>query len=408
MAEFIQLHMLVSYPPSNLNRDDLGRPKTAVMGGTQRLRISSQSLKRAWRTSDIFTERLKDHMGTRTKEMGVKVKNALTTGLSLKELLDGKTIDDPKKVTGIPEEKAKVWAGKIASVFVDKPTKETNKNANKSEAEKPVGETKAKKEKESNIDQESLKSEQLVFYSNEEIAAIQTLITTLIKDKREPKRDELSSLLKEDLSSVDVAMFGRMLANAPSRFNVEAAVQVAHAVTVHEVAVEDDYFTAVDDLNKEEDDAGAAHLGETEFASGLFYEYVCINKTLLEKTLDQKKDKDGNDLANIAIRALVESAAKIAPSGKQNSFASRAYASFLLVEKGDKQPRSLSVAYLTAIKDSTDLLGSAISCLKETREKMNKVYGPCSRDEKEMNAHSVPTEQKDIITLEQILKFVAS
>ena len=93
MAEFIQLHMLVSYPPSNLNRDDLGRPKTAVMGGTQRLRISSQSLKRAWRTSDIFTEHLKDHMGKRTKEMGVKVKDALITGLPLKELLeDGKTI----------------------------------------------------------------------------------------------------------------------------------------------------------------------------------------------------------------------------------------------------------------------------------------------------------------------------
>ena len=67
MSEFIQLHMLVSYPPSNLNRDDLGRPKTAVMGGTQRLRISSQSLKRAWRTSDIFSKSLEGHIGIRTK-----------------------------------------------------------------------------------------------------------------------------------------------------------------------------------------------------------------------------------------------------------------------------------------------------------------------------------------------------
>src|SRR5208283_742963 len=179
MAEFIQLHMLVSYPPSNLNRDDLGRPKTAVMGGTQRLRISSQSLKRAWRTSDIFTEHLKDHMGKRTKEMSVKVKEALITGFPLKELLEvGKTAAVPKKADGIPEEKAKLWAWKIASVFVDKSSKETGKKSKKEDAEDAEGEVKAPKEKEkkTNVDKDSLKGEQLVFYSNDEIAAIQALI----------------------------------------------------------------------------------------------------------------------------------------------------------------------------------------------------------------------------------------
>ena len=78
-------------------------------------------------------------------------------------------------------------------------------------------------------------------------------------------------------------MFGRMLASSPT-FNAEAAVQVAHAITVHEVAVEDDYFTAVDDLNKGEEDMGAGHIGETEFAAGVFYLYVCINRGLLQKT----------------------------------------------------------------------------------------------------------------------------
>ena len=378
MAEFIQLHMLVSYPPSNLNRDDLGRPKTAVMGGTQRLRISSQSLKRAWRTSDIFTEHLKDNMGKRTKEMGVKVKESLITGLPLKELLEGgKNAAVPKKADGIPEEKAKLWAWKIASVFVDKSSKE--------------------KEKKTNVDKDSLKGEQLVFYSNDEIAAIQALIAILLKENREPKPDELSALLKEDLSSVDVAMFGRMLANAPSRFNVEAAVQVAHAVTVHEVAVEDDYFTAVDDLNKEEDDAGAAHLGETEFASGLFYEYVCINKTLLEENLGGDKNSDRKKLAATAIRALTESALKIAPSGKQNSFASRAYASYLLVEKGTQQPRSLSVAYLEAIKEK-NLLGTAITVLNDTRKKMDDVYGKCWTDKYEVNAFAGTGKLSELLT----------
>ena len=394
MTEFIQLHMLVSYPPSNLNRDDLGRPKTAVMGGTQRLRISSQSLKRAWRTSDTFANNLEGHIGIRTKDMGVKVQDALLSGIPLIELLKGK-VPDGKSPAIIPEKDAKAWAFKIASVFVDKLPKSDSKTKEENSTEDTEGEKteSKKKEKASNINKDTLKGEQLVFYSNNEISAIQTLLATLIREKREPKRQELSELLKEDLSSVDVAMFGRMLANA-TQYNVEAAVQVAHAVTVHEVAVEDDYFTAVDDLNKGEEDAGAAHLGETEFASGLFYTYVCIDKTLLKKNL-------GNDekLANDSIRALVEAATKVAPTGKQNSFASRAYASYLLAEKGDKQPRSLSVAYLSAIRDQKDLLGSSITALKETRERMNKVYGECSSEAKEMNAYTGTG------SLDEILKF---
>ena len=98
MSTFIQLHLLTSYPPSNLNRDDLGRPKTAIMGGKNRLRISSQSLKRAWRTSDLFAEALEGHIGTRTKDMGVEIYKALR----------GK---------GAAEGNAKEWAKQIAEVF---------------------------------------------------------------------------------------------------------------------------------------------------------------------------------------------------------------------------------------------------------------------------------------------------
>lgn len=393
MSDFIQLHMLVSYPPSNLNRDDLGRPKTAVMGGTQRLRISSQSLKRAWRTSDIFANSLDGHIGTRTKEMGSKIKDALMSGLPLIQLLEGKN-PDLKSATIIPENDAKSWAHQIASVFVDKPPKSESKKTEESSMDDTETKKKGTKKEDtkSNINKDTLKGEQLVFYSNNEISAIQSLITTLSKEKRKPKPQELSSLLKEDLSSVDVAMFGRMLANA-TKYNVEAAVQVAHSVTVHDVTVEDDYFTAVDDLNTGEDDAGAAHLGETEFASGLFYTYVCIDKTLLIKNL-------GNDeLANLAIKALVEAATKVAPTGKQNSFASRAYASYLLAEKGSKQPRSLSVAYLGAVRDSKDLLGAAIKSLNDTRKKMDAVYGKCWETEEVMDAHAGTG------SLDKILKF---
>jgi len=109
------------------------------------------------------------------------------------------------------------------------------------------------------------------------------------------------------MTAVDIAMFGRMLASSPA-FNVEAACQVAHAISVHPVVIEDDYFTAVDDLNNGMEDMGAAHIGETRFAAGLFYSYICINRELLIQNLDGNED-----LANKAIRALTEAAVKVAP-----------------------------------------------------------------------------------------------
>src|SRR5690625_4462902 len=98
MSRFIQIHTLTSYPPANLNRDDLGRPKTAMMGGVERLRVSSQSLKRHWRTSDLFQEALRSHLGTRTKDVGEKVRQKLL------EL-------------GVTEKQAEEWAVDIAKVF---------------------------------------------------------------------------------------------------------------------------------------------------------------------------------------------------------------------------------------------------------------------------------------------------
>src|SRR5208282_5204104 len=119
--------------------------------------------------------------------------------------------------------------------------------------------------------------------------------------------------------------------------------QVSHAFTVHEVAVEDDYFTAVDDLNEGPD---AAHIGETEFASGIFYLYVCINRDLLVENLEKQDPEKAKELADKTLAALVEAAAKVAPTGHQNSFASRVRTSYMLAEKGSDQPRSLMVAFL--------------------------------------------------------------
>lgn len=346
MSTFIQLHLLTAYPPSNLNRDDLGRPKTAFMGGKNRLRISSQSLKRAWRTSPIFEEALFGHIGTRTKSMGIEVFETL-------------------REKGVAEDKAKEWARSIAGVF----GKSKKGNANNS--------------------LEELEIEQLAHFSPEEKAGILSLVGTISARNSGPTKDELA-LLKHQHHAADIAMFGRMLASAPA-YNMEAAVQVAHGITVHEVTVEDDYFTAVDDLNRGEEDLGAAHIGETEFAAGVFYLYLCINRDLLEENLGGDRD-----LAQRALASLVESAAKVAPTGKQNSFASRARTSYLLAEKGSDQPRSLSVAFLKPVRGE-DVLALAIKELEKRRDNFDKVYGPCADDKRIMNAETGEGSLNDII-----------
>lgn len=348
MSRFIQLHMLTSYPPANLNRDDLGRPKTAKMGGVDRLRISSQSLKRAWRTSDLFQSALDGHIGTRTKRAGIEVRDRLL------EL-------------GVDEKNAKAWAQAIAKEF-----------------------GKLKKEDKKKPD-EDLNIEQLAHFSPKEWHAIMELAERLAGEKRAPGEDDLA-ILRKDHQAVDIAFFGRMLADKPG-YNLEAAVQVAHAISTHAVVIEDDYFTAVDDLNRGEDDAGAGHIGDAGFAAGLFYLYVCINREQLIKNLNGDVD-----LANKSVGAFVEASAKVSPSGKQNSFASRAFASYLIAERGNQQPRSLSVSFLQPVRGD-DLLNESIARLERQKDLMDKAYGACAEAQKVMNI------EKGEGTLQAIIDF---
>lgn len=237
--------------------------------------------------------------------------------------------------------------------------------------------------------------EQLSFFDTEEGKSIFALSDRVAERREGPKAEDLD-LLRKKMTAVDIAMFGRMLASSPA-FNVEAACQVAHAISVHPVVIEDDYFTAVDDLNKGLEDMGAAHIGETRFAAGLFYSYICINRELLIQNLDGNEE-----LSNKAIRALTEAAVKVAPEGKQNSFASRAYASYVLAEKGDQQPRSLSVAYLKPInhRENDDFIRDSIDALIKQKDSFDRVYGDCADSRCELN---VPKEQG---SLTELLDFV--
>jgi CRISPR system Cascade subunit CasC len=329
MKQFLQLHMLTAYPPSNLNRDDTGRPKSAIFGGTPRLRISSQSLKRAWRTSDVFATDLAQHLGERTQRLGEELERHLIK-------------------TGVSADKALAAARAVAAHF-----------------------GKLKPEKDAN----PARTEQLAFVSPEERA---TAIAAAERIAREGGEVKAEDLLQRTDTAADIAMFGRMLADKPD-FNREAAVQVAHAITTHRVTVEDDFYTALDDLKPASEDVGAGFMGELGFGSGVFYLYACVDLALLQKNLG------GNtDLAATACQALVAAAATVSPSGKQASFAALARAHYVLAERGDAQPRTLAGAFLRPVTGE-DLAAASINALTTWRANLDRAYGPAAAETYELD-----------------------
>ncbi|MEO1710106.1 MAG: type I-E CRISPR-associated protein Cas7/Cse4/CasC [Pseudomonadota bacterium] len=346
MTRFIQLHALTVYAPSNLNRDDTGRPKTARFGEAERLRISSQAIKRAIRTSKAFKERVGQHQGERTQRLGEDIRLHLV----------GKGVSEADAVQG---------ARAIAEVF---------------------GKLKPEKDKTPTY------IEQLAFVSPEERAAALAFADKLAEGEPLPAsaKEMVPSVLRHADTATDIAMFGRMLADNPD-FNREAAVQVAHAITTHKVEVEDDFYTAVDDLKKSAEDAGAGFIGELGFGSGVFYLYACIDRDQLESNL-------GGDaqLANVAIAAFVEGFATASPTGKQNSFASRARANYVRAEKGPQLPRQLTAAFFKPVRGD-DLLTASIAQIDALAGNMNKAYGSCFDVEQTMNVATGEGSLADII-----------
>ena len=338
MSRFLQLHLLTFYPPANLNRDDTGRPKTAMIGGALRLRLSSQSLKRAWRTSDDFKAALDGHRGERTQRIGEVIRDHLI-----------KSGTDAARATTI--------ARSIVPVF-GKPKPETDPN--------------------------STRTEQLAFISGEErAAALEMADRAAAGEKVEATA---AALLRQKDTAADIAMFGRMLADNPD-YNREAAVQVAHAITTHKVAVEDDYYVAVDDLKTPSEDAGAGFLGEAGFAAGLFYLYICVDTLLLKRNLSDE------GLAATALAALVRAAATVAPTGKQASFASRARAHYIMAEAGDQTPRTLGGAFLKPVsgKDGNNPMEDSVAALLTLRGDMDRAYGSCADRRAEMHVSGTGT-----------------
>ena len=323
MSRFLQLHLLTEYPISNPNRDDLGRPKTARIGGELRQRISSQALKRAIRIHGAFHDALEGHTGQRTQRMGEQIIRHL-------------------KEKGVDDAKASEIAKQIVPVF-----------GKLDDKKKP----------------ELARTAQLAFVSPDEKAAAFDLAERVLAGEQLPKDKDLAKLVMRPADgAVDIAMFGRMLADNAD-LNRDAAVQVAHAFTVNRVVIEDDFYTAVDDLKEKSEDAGAGFVGEAGFGAGLYYLYVCVNRPLLVENLNGDRQ-----LAARGLEALVRAASMAVPSGKINSFANHARAKYILAERGDAQPVNLAGAFTVPVK-GPDLIGEAVRLLEKERQGFADSYG---------------------------------
>ena len=311
MSVFIDLHVLQTVPPSCVNRDDMGSPKTAVYGGTVRARVSSQAWKHAMREEfkTLFDEY---DLGSRTKNMVEMVEREIIK-------IDGSISADECHKKAV---KALECAG---------------------------------------IKLKDEKAEALFFMSNKQAKAIAELAVTLDpKDKEAPKR--MKEALKTN-PSVDIALFGRMAASDPT-LNYDAAAQVAHAISTHTVQNEYDYFTAVDDLQAD-DNAGAGHLGTIEFNSSTLYRYATVNLTELANTL-------GKESAAAAVKKFCRAFALSMPKGKENTFANRTFPDMVYVTIRSDQPVNLCGAFEDPIKKSGN--GYAAASKSRLMEYTQKVY----------------------------------
>ncbi|MCA8879645.1 MAG: type I-E CRISPR-associated protein Cas7/Cse4/CasC [Rhodobacteraceae bacterium] len=326
MTTFLQFHVLTTYPPSNPNRDDQGRPKQAMLGGELRLRLSSQSLKRALRESPEFQKGLAGHIGTRTKRLGTELEAELAG-------------------QGVDSARARDVALEVAGIF------STLEAPAKGKAQEALATT-------------------LAFVSPEEWRLARELAARRLAGEALPKEKDLKKLvLRKADGAVDIAMFGRMLASDPE-YNREAAVQVGHAITTHRAIAEDDWYAAVDDLNKREE-TGAGHLGEHGFGSGVYYLYACVDVDLLVENL-----ADDPALAAKGLEALARALATATPRGKQNSHAHHPRAIYVRAERGQQQPRDLTGAFFKAVDlRSNDIERSSILALDTMAGQIDHAYG---------------------------------
>ena len=313
MSIYVDFHVIQTVPPSCVNRDDTGSPKTAVYGGVTRARVSSQAWKKAIR--DMFCEEFpKEDIGLRTK-----------------------------KIVDLVAEKLKNYKPDLTEKEIQKRSQSVLEAAGIK-----IKDNKGK-----------LETGALFFISQGQIAALAKLAGENEDGKFEKK------ICQEAVTAcpaIDIALFGRMVADDPS-LNFDAASQVAHAISTHAVQNEYDYFTAVDDCSPE-DNAGAGHLGTVEYNSSTLYRYATVNITELRKNLKDDTVKAVVGFADAFIRSM--------PTGKQNTFANRTLPDAVYATIRDDQPINMAGAFEKPIKASKD--GYVEKSIERLNEYTNNIY----------------------------------
>lgn len=330
MTNTIEIHALQRLPLNNVNRDDMGRPKTATFGGTTRARISSQAWKHAMRKA--FRDGLIDpsQLGHRTRRAV-----ALLTE-QIQQNTDWSTKDCQTRITA---------ALKLAGLLSAKKKAEANPDT---------------------IDGRPPLTEYLLFLSNAQIDALVDLITTTKNGTTLTKRDVVTGILNSG-NGMDLAIFGRMVADVAS-LNVDSAIQVAHAISVHPVDIETDYFTGVDDFPDDENSAGAAMIGNVDFSSSVVYRYATLN-------LDALADNLGStELVPAAARAVTEAFITSMPSGKVNTFANHTLPEAVAVFARTDQPLSLANAFYEPTPATGATLQKATHALVEHHTEFGESY----------------------------------
>lgn len=327
----IELHMLKSFPPTNLNRDESGSPKSCFFGGCQRGRISSQSLKHSWRND---SELQKLPLGVRTRR--------------LPEIIADRLIQ-----AGIQQ--------KIVNAVKPMLTSFGNKDA---------------KEVEDGV------TAQIMFFSQQDLDAITNELLHLLKDvdsEKEAKAIKVSQL-QEALkgvtrkASVDMALFGRMITDVAFK-NVEASLQVAHAISTHSVNMESDFFTAVDDLQRKYgDDSGSAMMGDVDYNSCCYYFYASLDTDQLLTNLNGIDNED--EVIKTLLPRLLSAMILTNPSGKQNTFAGHALPGVVCVELKDRKvPISHANAFEKPIRSRDGYMKPSAEALVSHMDLCDKSFG---------------------------------
>jgi len=327
---YIELHLIQNFAPANLNRDDANNPKDCEFGGARRARISSQCIKRAIRNAPIFAATTKMEVGQRTKRI----------------------VDRLSKQIGDARPEAEIKA--ILPAFVAASL--------------------------SKMDKDGQRTAVLLYLSASEIASItQKLLDNWLELADEKMRTTVVERLakefvkeyKERTSAPDIALFGRMLAEKPE-LNLDAACQIAHALSTHRVAMEMDFYTAVDDLNPD-DTAGAGMMGFTGYNSACFYRYARLDWEQLVKNLGGDQE-----LAERTVEGFLRATVEAVPSGKQNSFAAQNPPSFLLaVVRNGGAGWSLANAFERPVRATRDggLVAPSVGALDRYWGRLAAVYG---------------------------------